>query len=115
MKKIRYPCSKCRNMNYILFEEVKVHLYRKGFVLDYWYWTCHGENNLTFCGKFYAQCSTSTAETGNNEPLDRFEPWFMMLLVQSLEWTIIKRLKSLQMQMLQNSMICYTQRKSHRG
>ena len=67
--KIRCPCSKCRNMNYILPEEVKVHLYRKGFVPDYWYWTCHGENNPTLRGKFYAQCSSSTGETSNNEHL----------------------------------------------
>jgi len=43
--KIMCSCSKCKNLKFIYFEEVKVHLYKKGFIPEYWYWTCHGEND----------------------------------------------------------------------
>ena len=58
--KIRCPCSKCRNMNYIMPEDVRVHLYRKGFVANYWYWTCHGETNPTLRRVFSNQASGSS-------------------------------------------------------
>jgi len=47
--KIRCPCSKCKNLKFFHFEEVKVHLYKKGFMPEYWYWTCHGESDPTIC------------------------------------------------------------------
>jgi len=31
------------------FEEVKVNLYKKGFIPGYWYWTCHEENDSNIC------------------------------------------------------------------
>ena len=72
--KIRCPCSKCRNMNYIMPEDVRVHLYRKGFVADYWYWTCHGETNPTLRRVFSNQASSSSmTESINNEHLDRVQ------------------------------------------
>jgi len=43
--KIRCPCSKYKNLKFFHFEEVKVHLYKKGFIPAYWYWTCHGESD----------------------------------------------------------------------
>jgi len=43
--KIRCPCSKCKNLKFFHFEEVKVHLYKEGFIPGYWYWTCHGESD----------------------------------------------------------------------
>jgi len=47
--KIRCPCSKCKNLKFFHFEEVKVHLYKKRFILEYWYWTCHGESYPNIC------------------------------------------------------------------
>ena len=41
-KVYRCPWVKCENTKFLVFEEVKVHLY-KGFTSGYWYWTSHGE------------------------------------------------------------------------
>ena len=71
---IRCPCSQCRNLKYIDPEEVKVHLYRKGFTPDYWYWTCHEESDPTLHVVFDAcPSSSSTGQEGHNEHLNRFE------------------------------------------
>jgi len=40
--KIRCPCTTCKNLNFLDSEDVKVHLYRMGFIPGYWYSTCHG-------------------------------------------------------------------------
>ena len=40
---IRCPCVKCEGTHILKDEEVKVHLYKKGFMPDYWIWTFHGE------------------------------------------------------------------------
>jgi len=47
--KIRCPCCKCKNIKFFHFEEIKVHLYKKGFIPEYWYWTCHGESDPNIC------------------------------------------------------------------
>jgi len=47
--KIRCPCSKCKNLKLFPFEEVKIHFYKKGFIPEYWYWTCHGESDPNIC------------------------------------------------------------------
>ena len=39
----RCSCVKYKNMQYYTPEVVKYHLYRKGFMKNYWYWTNHGE------------------------------------------------------------------------
>ena len=39
----RCPCKLCKNTKYLHPETVKIHLYRKGFFLEYLYWTSHGE------------------------------------------------------------------------
>jgi len=39
---IRCPCIKCECTCILKDEEVKVHLYKKGFMPDYWIWTFHG-------------------------------------------------------------------------
>lgn len=41
---IRCTCSKCRNRKYLDVDSVKQHLYRIGFVNDYFQWVCHGED-----------------------------------------------------------------------
>ena len=61
-------------MNYIMPNEVRIHLYKKGFVADYYYWTCHGENDPTLHRVFSNQANGSTmAESRNNEHLNRFQ------------------------------------------
>ncbi|XP_019158170.1 PREDICTED: uncharacterized protein LOC109154886 [Ipomoea nil] len=40
---IRCPCSKCKNRVHLSADDVRVHLYKKGFEPYYWVWTCHGE------------------------------------------------------------------------
>ena len=42
---IRCPCCKCKNQRYLTTDEVKLHLYKTGFVPNYWYWTSHGESD----------------------------------------------------------------------
>jgi len=48
-EKIRCLCTTCKNLNFLYSEDVKVHLYRRGFIPSYWYWTCHGEIDPTLC------------------------------------------------------------------
>ena len=73
-EKIRCPCSKCKNLKYLIPEEVKVHLYKKGFIPDYWYWICHGETDPNLISSFNTNpSSSSTTQIGSNEPLNRFE------------------------------------------
>ena len=70
---IRCPCSKCKNLKYLDPEEVKVHLYKKGFIPDYWYWTCHGESDPNLSGVFTTHPRTATlAQEGHTEHLSRF-------------------------------------------
>lgn len=42
-EKIRCPCLKCKNCKFLNPDEVKEHLWRRGFMDDYYNWTCHGE------------------------------------------------------------------------
>jgi len=46
----RYLCSKCKNAKYLTLDVVKLHLYRKGFVQNYWFWTSHDEVVLRYRG-----------------------------------------------------------------
>ena len=39
----RCPCTKCKNTKYLAPDVVKLQLYRKWFVKNYWFWTTHGE------------------------------------------------------------------------
>ena len=41
---IRCPCIKCDCTRILTDEIVKVHLYKKGFIPNYWIWTLHGED-----------------------------------------------------------------------
>ena len=40
---IRCPCLKCKNRKYLNPDEVRIHLYSKGFQPGYWCWSSHGE------------------------------------------------------------------------
>ena len=52
---IRCPCTsvKCQNKKFLNVETVKVHLYRNGFVPDYYVWIYHGEKQV------HQRCSSS--------------------------------------------------------
>ncbi|XP_058729647.1 uncharacterized protein LOC131601773 isoform X2 [Vicia villosa] len=67
---IRCPCSICRNIGFIHFEEAKVHIFKKGFTPDYWYWTCHGEVNPELCVELSRK---QYAQEGYNDHHNRFE------------------------------------------
>jgi len=41
---IRYLCIKCDCTRILTNEIVKVHLYKKGFIPNYWIWTLHSED-----------------------------------------------------------------------
>ncbi|XP_070057821.1 uncharacterized protein [Nicotiana tomentosiformis] len=40
---IRCPCVKCKCFHFFESEDVKTHLYKKGFMNNYFVWTSHGE------------------------------------------------------------------------
>ncbi|CAH9118200.1 unnamed protein product [Cuscuta europaea] len=42
-EEIRCPCRKCGNRRFHAIEEVKLHLFRHGFIAGYETWTSHGE------------------------------------------------------------------------
>ena len=41
--KIKCPCWRCNNCKWYRADEVKSHLYHRGFMSDYHRWTAHGE------------------------------------------------------------------------
>lgn len=43
---MKCPCAKCRNIPYRDPETIKLHLYKSGFLPDYYRWTCHGEDHF---------------------------------------------------------------------
>ncbi|KAI0504324.1 hypothetical protein KFK09_015276 [Dendrobium nobile] len=42
-KMFRCPCSKHKNLAFLKPDDVKLDLYRRGFLPNYWIWTSHGE------------------------------------------------------------------------
>ncbi|KAK4276051.1 hypothetical protein QN277_019043 [Acacia crassicarpa] len=46
-REIRCPCVKCRCIRFEDFEEVKIHLCKRGFMKDYECWEYHGEVRQT--------------------------------------------------------------------
>ncbi|XP_070033241.1 uncharacterized protein [Nicotiana tomentosiformis] len=60
---IRCPCAKCKCIKLLIPEDVKVHLYRKGFRENYYMWTVHGENYSNLADVDFqnlAGCESST-------------------------------------------------------
>ncbi|KAL0406202.1 UNVERIFIED_CONTAM: hypothetical protein Slati_3934100 [Sesamum latifolium] len=45
-EKIRCPCRKCKNEVFKTPDEVNLDLYMKGFMLEYYNWTSHGEERV---------------------------------------------------------------------
>ena len=52
IRKIRCPCLKCENGVFLDVEEVKEHLYRRGFIANYQQWTSHGEPFINDAGVY---------------------------------------------------------------
>ena len=46
VEKLRCPCEMCQNRNIVEYATVRVHLFKKGFVPNYYYWTSQGEVTL---------------------------------------------------------------------
>jgi len=57
---IRCPSIKCECTHILKNEEVKVHLYKKGFMLDYWIWTFHGEKMASILSGEHERCFPSS-------------------------------------------------------
>jgi len=70
--KIICRCTTCKNLNFLDSEDVKVHLCRKGFILGYWYWTCHRkiDPTLSYVHHTYSNLSTHVHES-HNQDFDR--------------------------------------------
>ena len=65
---IRCPCSKCRNTRFMNCEDVKVDLYRRGFMPNYWYWVSQGESRPSSSGT-----EPTFVEMPSNDHFNRFE------------------------------------------
>nr|MCH9869343.1 hypothetical protein [Serratia marcescens] len=64
---IRCPCKKCRNRRFQKEDDLKVHLYKHGFMPDYTVWTSHGEIRSHDQGQ-------SAVPSGTEEVSDDDEP-----------------------------------------
>ena len=42
-QKVRCPCTRCKCRKYFDMDTIRYHLYKDGFMADYWVWTMHGE------------------------------------------------------------------------
>jgi len=78
-EKIRCPYSKCKNLKFFHFQEIKVHLYNKGFIPEYWYWTCHGESDPNLCVDTVEPSGVQALKNPN--PLKDDEGWLCLLLL----------------------------------
>ena len=58
---IRCPCLKCKNCKFQPAHIVRTHLYQKGFVNNYYNWTCHGEPFIPNSSIPTSQPNTSTS------------------------------------------------------
>ena len=62
VREIRCPCRKCHNRKFQTLEEVKLHLFRKGFIADYYVWDRHGEQ--------YVHATSTNFECNIHEEVD---------------------------------------------
>lgn len=49
---ISCPCQNCKHSYYHIREEVKYHLYRRGFIDNYLIWTCNGESTENYGSEY---------------------------------------------------------------
>ena len=71
--KYRCPCSKCKNKKFLIPEDVKVHLYRRGFMHAYWYWTSHGEMEPNIGVNMHHNSSNMHADHDDFNEVDRLQ------------------------------------------
>ena len=70
--RMRCPCRRCENRRFGPIEEVKNHLYKSGFVADYYVWNRHGEQYVSTAtdhpssSTFTDTSSGFNTEVGNN-------------------------------------------------
>ena len=62
VREIRCPCRKCQNQKYQTLEEVKLHLFRKEFIADYYVWDQHVEQ--------YVHATSTNFECNIHEEVD---------------------------------------------
>ena len=62
VREIRCPCRKCHNRKFQTLEEVKLHLFRKGFIAYYYVWDRHGEQ--------YVHATSTNFECNIHEEVD---------------------------------------------
>ena len=66
--KIRCPCCKYQNKMFFLADEVKLHLTRNGFVMEFCQWIWHGEP-LDIANSMQTWCNSSfTGEVEGSNP-----------------------------------------------
>ncbi|XP_070012997.1 uncharacterized protein [Nicotiana sylvestris] len=68
---IRCPCVKCKCLHYFGPEDVKTHLYQKGFKDNYFVWTSHGEID-GIDGVFHNVVGQNSRLVGNNVQHPRY-------------------------------------------
>lgn len=71
--KYRCRCSKCKNKKYLIREEVKVHLYKRGFMHAYWYWTSHREFEPNVGVNMHHSSSSMDVEHDDYNGVDRLQ------------------------------------------
>lgn len=75
---IRCPCVRCACMKFLDMDSVKLHLYQKGFMANYYSWTCHGEESLTTDpGVEFEPANQNAFHQSNIQNLDRYESMVM--------------------------------------
>ncbi|XP_058759557.1 uncharacterized protein LOC131632856 [Vicia villosa] len=67
---IRCPCSNCKNVPLKHFEEVKVHIFQKGFKPNYWNWTCHGESDPELLVEINKEKSAQEAHSNHHSTFE---------------------------------------------
>ncbi|PHT37855.1 hypothetical protein CQW23_21428 [Capsicum baccatum] len=89
-KIIRCPCKICKNIKHFTPDEVNVHIFKKGFIPGYWYWTSHGEeapsinlnehvhssDSISHQGCIFDMSSSSQSNilAEDSEHVNRFDP-----------------------------------------
>ncbi|PHU06366.1 hypothetical protein BC332_22855 [Capsicum chinense] len=63
-KILRCPCKICKNIKHFTPGEVNVHIFKKGFIPGYWYWTSHGEEAPSINLNEHVHSSASISHQG---------------------------------------------------
>lgn len=85
---IRCPCYVCRSLRLVSLIQVKVHLYKKEFKLDYWYETEYGE--VALVGEGDSSSSWIGHHSENVEVIDGVTTKNFSLLNRALCFIMLK-------------------------